>query len=266
MTARRWSPRCRRRWTRPARPSRSARSTVLASLAAILLVPSPAFRSMAFGIMLSVVAVLAATLTLLPAVLGKLGTKINAGRIRLRREPRRRWREARSTGCCTPGASSCGAIRSRPVRRPGVLLLAAAPVIGMRTNMPSITIVPASANARVGYNQVTKAFGPGAPGTLQVLVPDGGRPRPWPPSRTRPGWPASSPARPVPGGPSTRWCPRPGPPPPRPAPPSTTSDRYFPPARSSAVRRPRTTTSSSRWLTHAVRPRPSSASSASSCC
>jgi len=38
--------------------------TVLASLAAILIVPSPAFRSMAFGIMLSVVAVLAATLLL----------------------------------------------------------------------------------------------------------------------------------------------------------------------------------------------------------
>ena len=36
--------------------------TVLASLAAIMIVPSPAFRSMAFGIMLSVVAVLAATL------------------------------------------------------------------------------------------------------------------------------------------------------------------------------------------------------------
>ncbi len=34
---------------------------VLASLPAILIVPSPAFRSMAFGIMLSVVAVLAAS-------------------------------------------------------------------------------------------------------------------------------------------------------------------------------------------------------------
>ena len=42
---------------------------------------------MAFGIMLSVVAVLAATLTLLPAVLGKLGTNINKGKIRLRRRP-----------------------------------------------------------------------------------------------------------------------------------------------------------------------------------
>ena len=54
-----------------------------------------------------------------------------------------------------------------------LLLLAAAPIIGMRTNMPSITIVPPSANARVGYYQVTNAFGPGAPGTLQVVVPAG---------------------------------------------------------------------------------------------
>lgn len=54
-----------------------------------------------------------------------------------------------------------------------VLGLAAAPVLGLRTSMPSITIVPPSANARVGYDQVTHAFGPGAPGTLQVLVPSG---------------------------------------------------------------------------------------------
>ncbi len=47
--------------------------TVLISLTAVMLVPSPAFRSMALGIMISVVFILAATLTLLPAVLGKLG-------------------------------------------------------------------------------------------------------------------------------------------------------------------------------------------------
>ena len=47
-------------------------ATVLISLSAVMLVPSPAFRSMAGGIMLSVVFVLAATLTLLPLVLAKL--------------------------------------------------------------------------------------------------------------------------------------------------------------------------------------------------
>ncbi len=146
--------------------------TVLASLAAILIVPSPAFRSMAFGIMLSVVAVLAATLTLLPAVLGKLGTNINKGKIRLRRGPR-----PEGEGPLDRMLHSWGKFIWRhpfPIGAAALvfLLLAATPVIGMRTNMPSITIVPPSANARVGYDQVTNAFGPGAPGTLQVVVPE----------------------------------------------------------------------------------------------
>jgi hypothetical protein len=52
--------------------------TVLISLSAVMLVPSPAFRSMALGIMLAVAFVLAATLTLLPAVLGTLGHRVDA--------------------------------------------------------------------------------------------------------------------------------------------------------------------------------------------
>ena len=51
--------------------------TVLISLTAVMLVPSPAFRSMSLGIMLSVIFVLAATLTLLPAVLAKLGPRVD---------------------------------------------------------------------------------------------------------------------------------------------------------------------------------------------
>ncbi|MGO8873845.1 MAG: MMPL family transporter [Acidimicrobiales bacterium] len=145
--------------------------TVLASLAAILIVPSPAFRSMAFGIMLSVIAVLAATLTLLPAVLGKLGTNINKARIRLRRTPR-----PEGEGSLDRTLHAWGRFLWRHPFPAGVaalifLLLAAAPVIGMRTNMPSITIIPAGANARTGYDQVVHAFGTGAPGILQVLVP-----------------------------------------------------------------------------------------------
>jgi RND superfamily putative drug exporter len=143
--------------------------TVLASLASILLLPSPAFRSTALGIMLAVVAVLAATLTLLPAVLGRLGTRINAGRLigrgskeeasqfddRMHAWGRLLWRHPLPAGLAALG----------------LLLLASLPALGLRTHMPSITIVPADANSRVGYNQITDAFGAGAPGTLQVLVP-----------------------------------------------------------------------------------------------
>jgi RND superfamily putative drug exporter len=51
--------------------------TVLVSLSAVMLVPIPAFRSIALGIILAVVFVLAATLTLLPAVLAKLGPRVD---------------------------------------------------------------------------------------------------------------------------------------------------------------------------------------------
>ena len=51
-----------------------------------------------------------------------------------------------------------------------VLLALAAPVIGLKTAMPSIKVLPEDASARVGYDQVQDAFGDGAPGTLQVVV------------------------------------------------------------------------------------------------
>ena len=58
--------------------------TVLAALLAVTLVPVPAFRSVPLGIALAVAMVLAATLTLLPALLSRLGHRINGGRMRVR--------------------------------------------------------------------------------------------------------------------------------------------------------------------------------------
>ena len=140
--------------------------TVLISLSAVMLVPSPAFRSMALGIMLAVVFVLAATLTLLPAVLAKLGAKVDglalpwvhAGEHRSQRFARwaeRLWRR--------PLAYGAAALVT--------LLLLAAPILGLRTGMPSIKVIPTTASARVGYDLVQQAFGPGAPGALQVVTP-----------------------------------------------------------------------------------------------
>ena len=150
--------------------------TVLASLSAVLLVPSPAFRSMALGIMLAVVAVLAATLTLLPAVLGRLGTKINAGKVRLRRRPRPQPHHADLLrGLDRRLHAWAGLVWRYPVAVgvAGLIVVSAliAPVFGLRTSMPSITIIPASTTAATGFRQVSAAFGPGAPGTLQVVVP-----------------------------------------------------------------------------------------------
>ena len=80
--------------------------TVLISLSAVLLVPSPAFRSTSLGIMLSVVFVLAAALTLLPAVLAKLGPRVDRFAL-----PVGARRNARLAAVCGVGASASGASR-----------------------------------------------------------------------------------------------------------------------------------------------------------
>ncbi len=149
--------------------------TVLIALSTVLLVPSPAFRSMALGIMLSVVAVLAATLTVLPAVLGRLGRRIDAGRVRLPR-PQRAHHVPDAVRGLERVMHHWGAVlHRRPWVAGGlvvvVLALLAWPVTGLRTGMPSIGIIPADQSARAGYTQVASAFGPGAPGTLSVLTP-----------------------------------------------------------------------------------------------
>ena len=141
-------------------------ATVLISLSAVMLVPSPAFRSMALGIMISVLFILAATLTLLPGALAKLGPRVDAlplrwvhsGEHRSTRFARwgeRLWRKPHLYG---PAATL-------------VLVLLALPVFGLKTGMPSIKVVPTRDGSRIGYTQVQQAFGVGAPGALQIVVP-----------------------------------------------------------------------------------------------
>jgi RND superfamily putative drug exporter len=140
--------------------------TVLISLSAVMLVPSPAFRSMSLGIMLSVAFVLLAALTLLPALLAWLGDRVDklalpwvhAGEHRspaFARWAERLWRNPWGYGLAATA----------------ILVALALPVFGLETGMPSIKVVPESDGSRVGYSQVQEAFGPGAPGTLQVVAP-----------------------------------------------------------------------------------------------
>jgi len=133
-----------------------------------MLVPSSAFRSVSLGIMISVLFILAATLTLLPAVLAKLGPSVDKlplpwAHSGEHRSPRfARWGEL---------------LWRRPLAFGGIALVALVglmvPILGLKTGMPSIKVVPKDDSSRVGYEQVTAAFGPGAPGQLQVLAPAG---------------------------------------------------------------------------------------------
>ncbi len=140
--------------------------TVLISLSAVMLVPSPAFRSMSAGIMISVAFVLLASLTLLPAVLAKLGPRINKLSLPWVHEGEHRsaffarWAEKLWKRPLLYGIPALLA-----------LVLLAVPVFSLDTGMPSIKVVPEQDGSRQGYEQLASSFGPGAPGTLQVIAP-----------------------------------------------------------------------------------------------
>ena len=97
-------------------------ATVLISLTAVMLVPSPAFRSMALGIMVSVLFVLAAALTLLPAVLAWLGPRVDRLSLplgALRRAPLPPLRRLGRAALAPPaGIRWCSAGRAPAPRRP----------------------------------------------------------------------------------------------------------------------------------------------------
>ncbi|MEO5634796.1 MMPL family transporter [Gaiella sp.] len=141
-------------------------ATVVISLSAVMLVPSPAFRSMALGIMVSVVFVLLASLTLLPAVLSRLGPRVD--RLALR------W--VHSGEHRSPAFAAWG---ERLWRHPwlfgtvavAILIAFSLPVLGLKTGMPSIKVVPQEDTSRQGYALVQSAFGEGAPGALQLVGP-----------------------------------------------------------------------------------------------
>ncbi|MEO8969921.1 MAG: MMPL family transporter, partial [Solirubrobacteraceae bacterium] len=129
-------------------------------------VPSPAFRSMSLGIMFAVLFVLAATLTLLPAVLARIGPKVDNLSL-----PWAHSGEHRSARFAAWGEQ----LWNKPIRY-GVIALAilvglALPVTQLKTAMPSIKVVPTFDASYIGYHQVQAAFGPGSTGPLQIVVP-----------------------------------------------------------------------------------------------
>ncbi|HEU5301861.1 MAG TPA: MMPL family transporter, partial [Acidimicrobiia bacterium] len=139
--------------------------TVVLSLAAVFLVPVMVFRSMALGMILSVVAVALASLTLLPALLVALGDRVLVARGEQDPDIVAESRWAQWTGVA--------------LRRPGAILAAglvvlgalAVPALGMELGMPGARVVDRGNTSRDGYEMLVASFGEGAAAPLFVTVP-----------------------------------------------------------------------------------------------
>ncbi|HEY7017758.1 MAG TPA: MMPL family transporter [Gaiellaceae bacterium] len=143
--------------------------TVLIAMAGMLFTGNAVFTSIAVGAMLMVAVALIGSLSILPALLGKLGPRVDRGRIPLL--GRRRSGESRAWGF----------VLDRVLRHPalaaalsgGALLALAVPTLTLHTQLPSFTDLPRSLPIVRTYEQIQRAF-PGAqtPAKVVVTAPD----------------------------------------------------------------------------------------------
>jgi len=138
---------------------------VVLSLAAVFVVPVMVFRSMALGMIFAVVAVAFASLTLLPAVLVSLGDRVLVAKAEDDPDRAAEGRWARWTGHALrhPGRTLFAGL--------ALLLLLAAPAVGMHLGMPGARVVDEGRSSRDGYDMLVDSFGPGAAAPLFVTVP-----------------------------------------------------------------------------------------------
>ncbi|NAS23064.1 MMPL family transporter [Herbidospora sp. NEAU-GS84] len=140
--------------------------TVLVSLFGLNLSTLPVYASFAYATFATVGAVMVASVTLVPAMLGLAGRRVLPRRERLGlvrpvvRAPRTaRW---------------AAWVGERPVRSAlvavVVLLALAAPTLGMRTWPQDAGTQPESATTRVAYDLVAAEFGPGANGPVVLAM------------------------------------------------------------------------------------------------
>ncbi|WP_084102252.1 MMPL family transporter [Demequina sp. NBRC 110051] len=140
--------------------------TVVISLMGLLLVPSTIMRSLGAGAILVAVMAVAASLTLLPAILRLLGHRVNAGRLPGRHpdaEPRA-WRAVARTVSARPGAWAVGGLV--------ILGLLAAPATQMRMAFPGLDSLPEDNSLRVAAQTLADEYGLGQGAT--VIAVDGG--------------------------------------------------------------------------------------------
>jgi uncharacterized membrane protein YdfJ with MMPL/SSD domain len=139
------------------------------AMVGLLLVPSTIMRSLAAGAIAAAVVSVAAALTLLPALLSVLGDRVNALRLPIvgraaEREESRFW------------SGVVGGVLRRPVislvAATVVLLIMAAPVLGLRSGEAGVSTLPDRLAAKQGYLALNVAF-PGQTTEPVEIVIDG---------------------------------------------------------------------------------------------
>jgi RND superfamily putative drug exporter len=144
--------------------------TVVIALLGLLYMPDTVMRSLGIGAILVVIAAVAAALTLLPAVLAKLGDRVNRGRIRglsgtaYHEGGGRIWHRITRLVTARPVISM--------VLAGSVLLIAASPYLGLHTGQNFIDSLPEDSPGRHAFTVLNEEFDTGALTTTIVIDGD----------------------------------------------------------------------------------------------
>jgi RND superfamily putative drug exporter len=143
-------------------------TTVLIAMAGMFVSGNQLFTTIAVGTMIVVLAAMVGSITVLPAVLHRLGDKVDKGRVPFIR-PR-----VRDDG---PWGRFVGGVLRRPlvalVLSGGALFLLASPSVGMHTKLPNLTDLPHDLKIVRTYQRIQQAFpGSQTPAVVVVKAPN----------------------------------------------------------------------------------------------
>jgi RND superfamily putative drug exporter len=139
--------------------------TVLIAMAGMLFTGNAVFTSIAVGAMLMVAVALIGSLSILPALLAKLGHRVDKGRIPYL--GRRGGGDSRLWGWVLDGVLHRPALAA--ALSGGALIALALPTLTMHTQLPSFTDLPKSLPIVRTYESIQKSF-PGAQTPAKVVV------------------------------------------------------------------------------------------------
>jgi uncharacterized membrane protein YdfJ with MMPL/SSD domain len=138
--------------------------TVLIAMAGMLLAGSKVFDSIGIGAMLVVFTAMVGSLTVLPALLGRLGDKVEKGRVRRPRPTSRAWNAILRPVLRYPLLAT--------VLSAAVLVVLALPMLRLHTTLIGPGDLPRSIPIVRTYDRIQKAF-PGAQAPAQVVLRTG---------------------------------------------------------------------------------------------